>query len=264
MEAPLTSLTPRPGYPPQSGQNRPPQGESGFADSSGPLFAMYLGLSEEEDKKMTENWKGDADGILFFVSLHSTCSVSTHVYPEHEDWFILRRRRSIRCGIRPGPQAKFPGYLGVLPGQHLSNTQWLPDRYAPLTFRSVHVFSTNLCHMGQLTLDSQLAHQSHMRTFGHITPAMGPEVHEGHTDTIQSTQTSTDSSVLCGGHRQTSPSVGSRSVAYVIAPLSFPLLRRPHCFPFQYQSYGFQGGHIVGRILYRHVYVHHILAGVSA
>ena len=213
---------------------------------------------------MTENWKGDADGILIFVSRYCTSTTSTQIEPESKDWFILRRSCSIRCGIRPGPQAKFPGHLSVLPRKHLSNPQWLPDPYTPLTSRSVHVFSTNPCRMGQLTLDSQLAHQSHMRTFGHITPAMGPEVHEGHPDTIQPTQASTDSRVLCGGRRQTSPSLGSRSVACVIAPLSFPLLRRAHCFPFQYQSYGFQGGHIVGRILYRHVYVHHILAGVSA
>jgi len=72
MDAPLTSLTSRPGHPPQSGLNRPPQGESGFADSSGPLFSMYLQLAEDEDKKMTESWKGDADGILIFVSRHST------------------------------------------------------------------------------------------------------------------------------------------------------------------------------------------------
>ncbi len=71
MVAPLDSLTPRTGHPPQSGPNHPPQGESVFADGSGPLFSMYLQLAGEEDKKMTENWKGDADGILIFVSRHS-------------------------------------------------------------------------------------------------------------------------------------------------------------------------------------------------
>ena len=30
---------------------------------------MYLGMAEEEDKKMTESWKADADGILIFVGL---------------------------------------------------------------------------------------------------------------------------------------------------------------------------------------------------
>ena len=31
---------------------------------------MYLERAEEEDKKMVENWKADADGILIFVRLH--------------------------------------------------------------------------------------------------------------------------------------------------------------------------------------------------
>jgi len=118
--------------------------------------------------------------------------------------------------------------------------------------------------MGQLTLVSQLGHQSHMCTFGHITPAMGPSVHEGHPDTIQPTQTSTNSRVLCGGRRETSPSVGSRSVARIVTPLSFPLLLGPRCVSFQCQSYGFQRDHIVGRILYRHVRVHDIGADVLA
>jgi len=197
-ETSLTSLTPRLGHPLQPGQQHPPQAESVYADSSGPLFSMYLKLAGEEDEKMTENWKGDADGILIFVSCHSTCITPTQIDPETEDWSILRRRRSICCGIRPGPQAEFPGHLSVLPRKHLSNPQWIPGRYSPYTSRSVHsIFSTNLCRVGQLALVSQLAHQSHMRTFGHITPAMGPSVHEDHPDTIQSTQTSTDSRVLC-------------------------------------------------------------------
>ena len=35
---------------------------------------MYLQLAGEEDKKVTENWKSDADGILIFVSRHSMSS----------------------------------------------------------------------------------------------------------------------------------------------------------------------------------------------
>ena len=134
IEAPLTSLTPRPGYPPQPGQNDPPQGESGFVDESerlfsmylqraqsedeylprgslpqgsvdgsGPLFSMYLQLAGERDKKMTEDWKGDADGILVFVSHYSTCRASSDVHPEVEDRFILCRRRSISRCVCAGP-----------------------------------------------------------------------------------------------------------------------------------------------------------------
>ena len=31
---------------------------------------MYLEMATEEDKKMVEDWKADADGILIFVRLH--------------------------------------------------------------------------------------------------------------------------------------------------------------------------------------------------
>jgi hypothetical protein len=31
---------------------------------------MYLEMATEEDKKMIENWKADADGILIFVRLY--------------------------------------------------------------------------------------------------------------------------------------------------------------------------------------------------
>ena len=31
---------------------------------------MYLEMATEEDKKMAENWKDDADGILIFVRRH--------------------------------------------------------------------------------------------------------------------------------------------------------------------------------------------------
>ena len=165
---------------------------------------MYLQLAGEEDKKITENWKGDAVGILIFVSRHSTCRASAHAHPNVEDQFILRRRRSISRSIRPGPQAKFPGHLSVLPRKHLSNPrrcEWLPSPYSPHTSQSIHpILPTNLCRMGQLTLVSQLAHQSHMCAFGDIITAMGASVHEGQPNTVQPTQTSTDPGILCGGH----------------------------------------------------------------
>jgi hypothetical protein len=31
---------------------------------------MYMEMAEEEDKKMAETWKADAEGILVFVRLH--------------------------------------------------------------------------------------------------------------------------------------------------------------------------------------------------
>ena len=59
-----------PQYPLQSAQNQAPYGVSNFADGSGHIFSMYLEMATEEDKKMVEDWKADADGILIFVRLY--------------------------------------------------------------------------------------------------------------------------------------------------------------------------------------------------
>jgi hypothetical protein len=48
-------------------QNQESKGFSNFVDGSGRIFSMYLEMATEEDKKMAENWKDDADGILIFV-----------------------------------------------------------------------------------------------------------------------------------------------------------------------------------------------------
>jgi hypothetical protein len=39
-----------------------------YGDPSGRLWMMYLTEAEKEDKEITESWKGDAEGILVFVS----------------------------------------------------------------------------------------------------------------------------------------------------------------------------------------------------
>ena len=61
--------------PPRSAPNQASQDESGFVDSSGPIFSMYLEMAEEEDKKLAESWQADADGILIFVRLPPSDSV---------------------------------------------------------------------------------------------------------------------------------------------------------------------------------------------
>ena len=45
----------------------PSQAETNFGDSSGPLFAMYSKIGEEEDNQMAERWQKDADGVVIFV-----------------------------------------------------------------------------------------------------------------------------------------------------------------------------------------------------
>ncbi|KAF8265159.1 hypothetical protein EI94DRAFT_370286 [Lactarius quietus] len=63
-------------YPPQSAQKKETQGESNFIDGSGPIFSMYMEMATEEDKKMAESWKDDADGILIFTGLFSAAVAS--------------------------------------------------------------------------------------------------------------------------------------------------------------------------------------------
>jgi hypothetical protein len=41
---------------------------------------MYLEMAEEEDKKMAESWKADAEGILVFVRLHLLVSCFTLIF----------------------------------------------------------------------------------------------------------------------------------------------------------------------------------------
>ena len=41
-----------------------------YGDSSGRLWMIYLTKAEKEDKEIIEGWKGEADGILVFVSAH--------------------------------------------------------------------------------------------------------------------------------------------------------------------------------------------------
>ncbi|KAH9057266.1 hypothetical protein EDB87DRAFT_1686549 [Lactarius vividus] len=63
-------------YPPPSGPMQEAQGEPKFIDGSGPIFSIYLEMAEEEDKKMVEGWKADADGILIFTGLFSAAVAS--------------------------------------------------------------------------------------------------------------------------------------------------------------------------------------------
>ena len=51
---------------------------------------MYLEMTTEEDKKMAENWKADADGILIFVRLYFQ---SLRFLPTHSVYSLLPLHR---------------------------------------------------------------------------------------------------------------------------------------------------------------------------
>ncbi|KAI0284421.1 hypothetical protein BC826DRAFT_1109760 [Russula brevipes] len=62
-----TTVFGRSRYPPPPGPNQAFHGSSNFVDGSGPLFSMYVERATEYDRRMTNSWKGDADGILVFT-----------------------------------------------------------------------------------------------------------------------------------------------------------------------------------------------------
>ena len=59
---------------------------------------MYYEMATEEDKKMVEDWKADADGILIFVRLFNLVLDGDSLVI---DWSILRRCRNIDLNIDP-------------------------------------------------------------------------------------------------------------------------------------------------------------------
>ena|SRR5579863_1309212 len=49
-------------------------------DGSGHLFSMYVDVASEKDTYMANSWKGDADGILVFVSPDTTLLLVHQAY----------------------------------------------------------------------------------------------------------------------------------------------------------------------------------------
>ncbi|KAH9034117.1 hypothetical protein EDB85DRAFT_2274579 [Lactarius pseudohatsudake] len=53
-------------YPPPEATTKAPQEAPSFVDGSGPIFSMYSERATEDDEKMAEGWKADAEGTLVF------------------------------------------------------------------------------------------------------------------------------------------------------------------------------------------------------
>jgi hypothetical protein len=82
---------------------------------------MYLEMATEEDKKMTENWKADADGILIFVRRYLLENVRLiHNDSMAVDWSILRCCCIVDLSVNSGPSAKPTGHFQFLPCEYLS------------------------------------------------------------------------------------------------------------------------------------------------
>ncbi|KAH9051060.1 hypothetical protein EDB87DRAFT_1836874 [Lactarius vividus] len=125
MEAGIGPRTGDYQYPPQSAENQASQGVSNFVDGSGPIFSMYLEMASEEDKKMAEGWKADADGILYLLV------------------YSLLRRIVISVSIqdiRPNPQDTSNFYLANIyqtisnPNQSNISLPSSPPPFSPPTY----------------------------------------------------------------------------------------------------------------------------------
>ena len=79
---------------------------------------MYLEMATEEDKKMVEDWKADADGILIFVRLSSNRVLYANLMAL--DWLILCCCRNVDLSVHPRPATEPTRHLQLLPCEYLS------------------------------------------------------------------------------------------------------------------------------------------------
>ena len=75
---------------------------------------MYSKKAEEEDNKMTERWRNDANVILIFVRRRPNIRSAAPTNQNTIDRFIFGRCRFVAHGDNSGLEAKHPSYSGVL------------------------------------------------------------------------------------------------------------------------------------------------------
>ena len=114
--------TDNPQYPPLLTQIQPPQKLS--VDGSWPIFSQYLEMAKEEDERMTDNWKADADGIIIFVRHYNILYPALHlrqlIDSSFTDRSILSCCRILDLSVYSGPSTGPTGRLQFLPRQYLS------------------------------------------------------------------------------------------------------------------------------------------------
>jgi len=170
---------------PQHQSTRPPQGESNFGDSSGPLFSLYSKIAEEDDNKMTDRWQKDADGILIFVSDHVAIPTAMYINCNTADRPIFCCRFRATRRVCPGSQAKSTTYLRILSRKHLSNSRQLKRQRTtyipPFHYRhAAPVLSSEIRHLGEFTLVFEPGDQSYVCPFGDIVTSMVTSIYQTH------------------------------------------------------------------------------------
>ena len=93
------------------------------SDGSGTLFSMYLGMAKKDDHKMVESWKGDAEGMLLFVSRQTTSYTSP--YNVISDWSILCCGCDIAPNLPPEHSAEPASHFKLLSCVYLSANEWV-------------------------------------------------------------------------------------------------------------------------------------------
>jgi hypothetical protein len=172
------------GHPQRPTQDQPSQVDSNFSDSSGPVFSLYSKIAVEEDDKTAERWKTNADGILIFVSLRASVHISLHLGSIFIEWFVLCRRCNVARCDDPRPQVKSARYLCVSSRKNPSDpcrSQRIPHRHTFYFNKTIHLLSSKLLCLGQLTLVLELDPQPYMRSSGYIATAVGTPIHQDHS-----------------------------------------------------------------------------------
>jgi len=123
----------------QSGANPPSPGQSGIRDGYVPLYSMYSEIGEEEDNRLFERWRKDADVTLIFVSPHVDIysAASMNGTP---DRFIFCRCCRAAYGDGSGLEAKLSRYFGVLSPEYVSDS--CPSERIPPLYPLYHCETT--------------------------------------------------------------------------------------------------------------------------
>ena len=180
------------------------QNEPKLIDSSAPLFSMYNKREKEHDEKMTENWKGDAEGILVFVRENSFLSAAGYKY-RVLDWFVLSSRCTTPRKLASEPSVKSSKCFSLLSWSHISAHPRFKCVVHPLR-RSNHLRTTYICHMGQHALVPQPCGQSHLCAASHSITTVGTSVSAYYSEAERSTETCADPRTHVTGARQTNTS----------------------------------------------------------
>jgi hypothetical protein len=140
---------------------------------------MYLDRVIEDDRRMVESWKRDADGILAFVSVQTTSHTSASAYDlKIVDWSLLCCDRDITLIDRPDYSAQSTGHLIILPRAYLSAiiypTEWISTPHPVKLGRpSRAIRSAYIRRLGQWALVLKSRHQSGLRPMCDIDTAVG-------------------------------------------------------------------------------------------